>query len=115
MRWRSAGSIAAGGPRRALREQRVQRLRAAALELGVPALAHARRRRRAQRELGQRGAQVEAGAADDDRRRAGGEQLVDLGVRERGVLGDAEARVDRQERDQPVLELALLRRRSRRR
>ena len=46
-------------------------------------------------ELGQRGAQVEAGAADDDRRRAVGEQRVDLGVRELGVLGDAEARVER--------------------
>ena len=43
--------------------------------------------RRAQLELGERGAHVEAGAADDDRPPALGEQLVDLGVRERRRTG----------------------------
>ena len=40
--------------------------------------------------------------------RAGVDQRVDLGVRELGVLADAEGRVDRQERDQAVLEPRLL-------
>ena len=39
-------------------------------------------------------------------RRPGGEQLVDLGVGELGVLAGAEGGVDGQERDQPVLEPA---------
>jgi hypothetical protein len=107
MRWRSAGSM----PRRALPEQGVQGLRSATFEFRVPALTHPRRRRRAQREFGQRSPQVQAGAADHDRRRAVGQQLVDLRVRQRGVLGDAEACVDRQEGDEPVFELTLLSRR----
>ncbi len=41
-------------------------------------------------------------------RRPGGEQPVDLGVRELGVLANAEARVERQERDEAVLELGAL-------
>ena len=44
-------------------------LGAALLELGQPALAHPLGRRRAQAQLGQRGPQVQAGAADDDRPR----------------------------------------------
>ena len=69
-----------------------------------PALAHPLRRRRAQIELGQRRAQVEAGAADHDRTAPGGEQIVDLGVGQLGVLAGAEGRVERQERDQPVFQ-----------
>ena len=64
----------------------MQRGRAALGELGLPALARAGRRGRAQIELGQRGAQVQPGAADDDRAPAGGEQAVDLGVGQLGVL-----------------------------
>ena len=41
-------------------------------------------------------------------RRPLGEQAVDLGVGELRVLPGAEARVDGQERDQPVLELRAL-------
>ena len=63
---------------------------------------------RAQAQLGQRGPQVEPGSADHDRARAGVEQPVDLGVGQLGVLPGAEARVDGQERDQPVLELRPL-------
>ena len=113
-RWRSLGSIpsAAHGARSA--STRVQRRRRPALELGRPALAHALRRRRAQVELGQRRAQVQAGAADDDRPPPCGEQLVDLRVRELGVLPDAEGRVERQERHEPVLERRLLGRARRR-
>ena len=82
----------------------MQRLRAVLLQLCHPALARALGRRRAQVEVGQRRAQVEAGAADDDRPAPGGEQAVDLGVRELRVLADAERRVERQEGEQPVLE-----------
>ena len=39
---------------------------------------------RAQVQLGERGAQVQAGAADDDRPPAGRQQSVDLLVRQRG-------------------------------
>ena len=52
--------------------------------------ARTRGRRRAQLEVGQRGAQVEAGAADHDRAPPGGEEPVDLGVREPRVLAGAE-------------------------
>ena len=69
----------------------VQGGRTAALELGHPALAHALGRGGPQAQLGQRGAQVEAGAADDDRPPPGRQQAVDLGVRELGVLAGAEA------------------------
>ena len=87
MRWRSRGSIAAP-PRPARRGQLgVQRLGPAAVELGLSAARTLGRRRRAQVELGERGAQVQAGAADDDRRRARRRAAVDLGVRELGVLG----------------------------
>lgn len=55
-------------------------------------------------EIGESGAQVEAGAADDERPAAGGEQPVDLRVGELGVAPDAEALGDREEGDEPVLE-----------
>ncbi len=99
-------------PRRALRQHGVQRRRPSLLQLGQPTLAHALRRWRTQAQLGQRGPEVETRASDDDRARSGGEQRVDLGVRELGVLAGAEPGVDGQERDQTVLELALARPRS---
>ncbi len=97
-----------GGPRRALGEQRVQRVRAAAFELGIPALARAGLRRRTQRERRERSAQIQTGATDHDRRGALGQQLVDLGMSERRVLPDAETRVHRQKRHQAVFQHALL-------
>ena len=114
-RWRSPGAIsaAAHGARRA----------SSACSAGGPMLARARPAsaraplggRRAQAQLGERGPQVEAGPADDDRPPAGGEQPVDLGVGELGVLAGAEGGVEREERHQPVLEPgALLRGRPRR-
>ena len=57
------------GPRRAPRQLGVQRLRRRARSSSAPsARARLVGRRRAQVELGERGAQVQAGAADDDRR-----------------------------------------------
>ena len=64
------------------------------------------RRRLLQRELGERRAQVEAGAADHDRRPAGRQRRVDLRVGQRHVLADVEGLGDRDEPDQPVLEPA---------
>ena len=107
-------AVAVGGvdglrrPRRPLGQERVQGVRAATLELLVPALAHAGRRRWTQREVGEGGAQVEPGAADHDRRGALGQQRIDLRVGELGVLGDAEAVVDGNEGDEAVLELGPL-------
>ena len=100
-----------GRPRRAFGEECVQGSRPAALELGLPALAHPLRRRRAQVELGERGAEVQAGAPDHDRAAPGGEQVVDLGVCELGVLAGAEGGVQRHQRQQPVLEQRPLGRR----
>ena len=77
---------------------------AAAGNLGFEPLAHPGRRRRPEVHVGERGAQVEAGAADDDRPPAGREGRVDLGVRERHELSDRERRVDRDEAEQAVLE-----------
>ena len=82
--------------------------RAAALELGDPAFPYPLRRRGPEAELGQRGAQVQPGAADDDGAPAGRQQLVDLGMGELGVLTGAERRVDGKERDEPVVELGAL-------
>ena len=96
-----------GGPRRAPGEPRVQRRRAR--PANAPPSARAPRRAAADAfELGERRAQVQAGASDDDRPPAGREQRVDLGVRELGVLADAERRIERQERDQPVLQAHAL-------
>ena len=78
IRLRSRGSTRRAGPRRAARELGVQRLGSAALELGLPAARAPRRAPRAQIELGERGAQVQAGAADHDRKGALREQRVDL-------------------------------------
>ena len=72
----------------ALGEQLVRCLGAELVVERLQPLARARRRRRRQLEVGQRGAQVEAGAADDDGRPAGGEDLVHRRVREPLVLRD---------------------------
>ena len=63
---------------------------------------------RAQVELGQRGSQVQAGAADDYRAPASGEQRVDLRVRQARVLTRTEGGVERQEGNEPVLERGAL-------
>ena len=71
IRWRSVGAIsaAARGARRA--SSRVQRGSAARRDLGLPARARTSGgARRLEVEVGQCGAQVEAGPADDDRRRS---------------------------------------------
>jgi small ligand-binding sensory domain FIST len=91
-------------PRRAPRQQRVQRRRTGALQLALPAIPDSLGRRGAQIELGERGTEVEPGAPDHDRPSALGEQRVDLGMRELRVLRHAEARVNREEADEAVLE-----------
>lgn len=70
-------------------------------------LADAGGRRRGEREVGERSAEVEPGAADDDRRAARCERGIDLVMREGGVLGHRPGAVDRQEPDEPVLERRL--------
>ena len=60
----------------ALGEQLVRRLGAELVVEALQPLARSRRGRRRQLEVGQCGAQVEPGAADDDGRPAGGEDLV---------------------------------------
>jgi hypothetical protein len=96
------------GPRVAGAEQLVQGRRPVLVQLGDPPLAHARGGRRAQRQLGERGPQIQPGAADDDRSPAGGEQAVDLGVGQLGVATDAERLIDGHEGEQPVLQHRLL-------
>ena len=104
---RSFGLDGRRGRRRALGEIGVDRRQAALVELGEEPLAHARRRRRAQLEVGEGGLQVEAGAADDDRPPAGVEGGVDLPVSARGELRPRSLR-DGHEGDEPVLEPLLL-------
>ena len=70
---------------------------------------------RAQVEVGERRAQVEPGAADDDRAAAGGDQPVDLRVGAAGELARGRAAGDRQDAEQPVLEPRPLAAASRRR
>ena len=93
-----------GRPWRPPCQARVQRLGAVLAQLGLPVGAHLVGRLRAQVELGQGRPQVEPGAADHERRRALGQQRVDLGVGQAGELADAEARVDGHQRDEPVLQ-----------
>ncbi len=71
-----------------LAEPRVGRLGPGVVVEPAPlrAVAHGRRRRKL--ELGERRAEVEARSADDERRAAVGEDLVDRGVRELRVLAD---------------------------
>ena len=108
MRERSRGSTLLGRPRARAGAARRGAPPAPAPPSLLPAVAQLLRRRGPEVELGQRGAQVQARAADDDRRRALAEQAVDLRVGEARVLAGAEARVDGEERDEPVLERALL-------
>ena len=64
----------------------VRRRRSGLVVQAGRALTRSRLGRGRQRQVGERGAEVEAGAADDDRRSAGGEDLVDRSVRQRRVL-----------------------------
>ena len=97
-----------------LGELGVQRLRPEGGELRLPPCA-GRGGRRAQVELGQRGAQVEPGPADDERAPPGGQRAVDLGVRQGGVGAGAEGLGHRHDAEQAVLEAAPAARASRRR
>ena len=63
---------------------------------------------RTQAEIGERRTQVQARPPHDDRALPPSQETVDLGMGELGVLPGAEGGVDRQERDQPVLELRPL-------
>ena len=86
----------------------VQRGRALALERRGVARARIGVGRRAEVELGERGAQVQPGAADHDRPPAGGDQRVDLGVRAAGEVAGGRARGEREDAEQPVLEPGAL-------
>ena len=70
-----------------LGEGRVRLLGAEAVESALPALARPGRWRGRQVEFGERSAEVEAGAADDDGRASACEALVDRLVREPLILG----------------------------
>ena len=96
-RRRSFGWTAAAA-RVELGEMRVRPLGALLVVDSPSALARRRSRCGRQRELGERSAQVEPGAADDDRRPAGGEDLVDRRVREPLVLGDRAFVIERPDR-----------------
>ena len=76
----------------ALEQVGVQRAHALVGEPPGVALADRGVRRRPQVELGERGAQVEPGAADDDRAPALLDQRVDLGVRAARVVAGGGAR-----------------------
>ena len=89
-----------GRSRIELRQALVRRVRVLVVE-PRPALARARLRRRRQLELRERGPQVEARPADDDRRLALGEDLVDRGVCQRRVGTDRRFLVERPDRDEP--------------
>ena len=81
-----------------------------AFELRHPALAHALGRRRTQVELGQRRAQVQARAAHHDRPRARAPAAPSISACASSAYCPAlNARVERQERDQPMLQLQLAR------
>ena len=90
------------------RELGVKRRRSALGEIALDRGPDLRRHRRAQLEVGERGAQVEAGPADDDRAAPGRQQAVDLGVRELGEAPGANSSSIGDEADQPVLESRLL-------
>ena len=70
------------------REHRVRPLAAQTVVLRLEPLAGSRPRRRRHVEVGERSAEIETRAADDDRSDAGSERLVDSSVRELLVLGD---------------------------
>ena len=71
-----------------LGEMRVRNVGAFVVVEPTPPVAFTRLRRRRQRQIGQRGAQIETRSADDDRRPAGREDLVDRSVSQRRVLPD---------------------------
>ena len=100
-RRRSFGCTARRSRRVAVGQDRVSRLSADAVVQALPSLAGTGRRSRRQLELGQRGAQVEARPADDDRRAAGGERVVDRRVREELVLADRGLVLELPDRDEP--------------
>ena len=77
-----------GRGRIAAREQRVCPLAPSRSYSSLVALAGAAGRRGRKLELRQRRAKIEPGSAGHDRHPAGGEDLVDRGVRERCVLPD---------------------------
>ena len=89
-----------GGRRVERRKPKVCLLAALVVVDAPPAVARACRGRRRQPQLGERGAQIEARAADDDRRPPGGEDLVDRRMSERRVLSDRRLVVERPDRDE---------------
>ena len=84
----------------ALREQRMRGLAPELVVHAFPPFALPRRRRRRKLEVRERRAQVEAGAADDDRRPARGDDLVDRLVRESLVAPDRDVLVERHDADE---------------
>ncbi len=84
----------------ALHEQRVRPLGPEPVVDPRPALALSGRRRRRQLERRQCRSQVEAGAADDDRRATGSEDRVDLPVGEPLVLADGDVVGERHDPDE---------------
>ena len=100
-RRRSFGWTAAAASGSTWASMRVRPLGALAVVELLPALARSGLRSRRQPQIGQRGAQVEAGTADDDRSAAGGENLVDRGVRQLLVLTDGSLVVERPDADEP--------------
>ena len=104
MRWPSVGRDRRGGGGVAGGQLGVERGRALGGEPRAVARAGARIRRRAQVQVGQRGAHVEPGAADHDRAPSGRDQRVDLGVRQARVRARGGPRGDRKDAEQPVLE-----------
>ena len=97
MRVRSFGSTAAAAAGARSASSACSAAGAALVELGGDPLAHSGRRRRAQLQVGERGLEIEPGAAHDDRAAPVGERRVDLGVRQRGELPRREALADRHE------------------
>ena len=92
-----------GGRGVALSQERVGLLRRRPGRRGAPAArALAGGRWRRQLQLGQSGAQVETGAADDDRGAPAREDLVDRGVREALVVRDGAFFAEADDPDEPV-------------
>jgi hypothetical protein len=92
---------ARGGGRVPLGEKRVGALRAELVVGRLPALTLARCRRRRQLEVGQRRAQIEAGAADDDGGPTCGDDLVDRRMRKPLEAPDRDLLGQRDDPDEP--------------
>ena len=90
-----------GRLRIALGQELVRALRPSLVVEALPALSLARLGRRRQVELGERGPEVEARPADDDRCSPGRQDLVDRRVRELLVLADRGLVVERPDPDEP--------------